>query len=286
MDITQLTILFILGLVGGVLAGLIGVGGGVFFVPALMFMGWGITEAVAASLVIIIFSSLSGTLRSYRSGNPIDKRAAMLLSLTVSPSALIGVAISRLAPDYIVEAVFALLLLALAYPTARGSVGAMDAKVEIPTLLVIGAGICIGALSGLVGVGGGILMVPLMILGLNLRPKVAIATSLAVAFFTGVVGAAGYVATGFREFSSLPLLVAGSILGAWLSVRVRNWAPDAALRIGFGIYMVFVAIYLLLGLGDWTEHFELDLPLTRVPPEPGMASGTLPHEQYERFGDV
>ncbi|HSL00724.1 MAG TPA: sulfite exporter TauE/SafE family protein [Rubrobacteraceae bacterium] len=59
-------------LVFGLLSGLAGVGGGVFFVPALVYVaGWSITDAVAASLVMVIFSSLSGTLRNLRSENAI-----------------------------------------------------------------------------------------------------------------------------------------------------------------------------------------------------------------------
>lgn len=248
MNLAELLILAVLGLIGGVVSGLIGVGGGVFFVPALIFtLGWDIQHAVAASLVVIIFSSLSGTIRNLRSQNPVDPGVAVLLSLTVAPAALIGVAISRFSSEALVETVFALVLLAIAYPTARGGSSDLSSvRIRIPTALVIVAGIAIGTLSGLVGVGGGILMVPLMVLGLNLRPKVAIATSLAVAFFTGIVGTAGYVATGFDDFASLPLLVVFSIIGAWLSVRVRNRTPDRTLRVVFAVFMVAVALQLLL----------------------------------------
>ncbi|HZY64464.1 MAG TPA: TSUP family transporter [Rubrobacteraceae bacterium] len=71
---------------GGVLSGLVGVGGGIIFVPGLILAGgWRIQEAVAASLVIIVFSALSGTIRSARSEDPVDWRMAGLLSLTVAP---------------------------------------------------------------------------------------------------------------------------------------------------------------------------------------------------------
>lgn len=245
MDLFQLLILGSLGLVGGVLSGLIGVGGGIFFVPALIFvMGWDIKEAVAVSLVIIIFSSLSGTIRNLRTDDPINWRAATILATTVAPSALIGVAISRISPSILVEVVFAIILLLLVYPTARGALN-LGQSIKIPTVLVIAAGIIIGTLSGLVGVGGGVLMVPLMVLGLGLRTKVAIATSLVITFCTGVVGSIGYIATGFDQFASLPPLVIGSIVGAWLGVRLRVHTPDKALRVVFAGFMVAVAIRIL-----------------------------------------
>lgn len=199
-------------------------------------------------MVIIIFSSLSGTIRNAKSRDPVNWRVAALLSVAVAPSSLIGVAISRVSPDEVVKICFAVLILALALPTARGRKEIAEDGRKIPTPLVFVAGIFIGALSGLVGVGGGIMMVPLMVLGLGLTIKRAVSTSLAVAMFTGIVGAAGYVATGFRdpqELLSLLPLVVGSIIGAWLGVRVRDPLPDGAIRVGFGVFMVVVSLRIL-----------------------------------------
>lgn len=248
MDLSQLLLLALLGLCGGALSGLVGVGGGIVFVPALLYVaGWNITEAVAASLAIIVFSSLSGTVRNARSENPVNWRTAALLSLAVAPSTLIGVAISRVSPDVVVELAFAALLLCLAYPTAKGgSDGARSGK-SIPVAVVLAAGIGIGALSGLVGVGGGVLMVPLMVLGMGLTTKTAISTSLAVVFSAGVVGALGYIAVGVVDVAALPPLIIGAMVGAWLGVRLRDPLPDRALRVGFAGFMVLTALYTAAG---------------------------------------
>jgi uncharacterized protein len=248
VDYLEFLFLGAFGVVGGMLSGLVGVGGGIIFVPGLLYVGgWRIQDAVAASLVIIIFSSLSGTLRNARSADPVNWRAAGLLSLAVAPSSLIGVFISRVSPEVVVKAAFATLLIALAYPTARGG-GQYDSdRKDIPLPLVFLAGIFVGALSGLVGVGGGVVLVPLMVLGMGLTTKRAISTSLAVVMFTGLVGAAGYVATGFRDVQdllSLPPLIIGSVIGAPLGVRVRDWLPENMVRIGFGVFMVIVALRL------------------------------------------
>jgi len=247
VDLLQLLLLGVIGIIGGVLSGLVGVGGGLVFVPGLLFAGgWEIQEAVAASLVIIVFSALSGTIRNARSDDPVDWRTAGILSLTVAPSSLIGVAISRVSPETVVELAFATLLIALAYPTAKGR-GNLESGKKVALPLVFLAGIFIGALSGLVGAGGGVMMVPLMVLGMGLGTKQAVSTSLAVVMFTGLVGAAGYIATGFRDpdqLLSLPPLIIGSMLGAPLGVRLRDWMPEGKLRVGFGVFMVIVALQL------------------------------------------
>ena len=90
-------------------------------------------------------------------------------------------------------------------------------------------------------------MVPLMVLGMGLTTKRAVSTSLAVVMFTGLVGAAGYVATGFRDVQdllSLPPLIIGSVIGAPLGVRIRDWLPESVVRISFGVFMVIVALRL------------------------------------------
>ncbi|MDQ4106642.1 MAG: sulfite exporter TauE/SafE family protein [Actinomycetota bacterium] len=246
MDVLQLLLLAAIGVIGGTLSGLVGVGGGIIFVPGLLFAGgWAIQEAVAASLVIIVFSSLSGTIRNASSEDPVNWRTAGLLSLVVAPSSLIGVAISRVSPETVVEVVFSLLMLSLAYPTARGrSELGVDGK-RLPLPLTILAGVFVGTLSGLVGVGGGVMLVPLMVLGLGLEVKTAVSTSLAIVLFTSLVGASGYLLTGFSDVLRLPPLVIGAIVGAWLGVRIRDPLPEDKLRIGFAVFMVVVALRIL-----------------------------------------
>ena len=254
MDLLQLILLGVVGVLGGILSGLVGVGGGIVFVPGLVYVGgWSIKDAVAASLVIIIFSSLSGTIRNARSEDPVNWRVAGLLSLAVAPASLIGVYISTVSPEVVVQISFAVLLLALAYPTARGRGEYDPDRKKIPRLLVFAAGIFIGALSGLVGVGGGVMMVPLMVLGMGLGTKRAVSTSLAVVMFTGIVGSAGYIAAGFRgaeQLLGLPPLIVGSMIGAPLGVRVRDRLPAGVVRGVFAAFMVVVALRLLSeGLG-------------------------------------
>src|SRR5829696_4282171 len=102
VDYLEFLFLGVFGVVGGMLSGLVGVGGGIVFVPGLLYVGgWRIQDAVAASLVI--FSSLSGTIRNARSADPVNWRVAGLLSLAVAPSSLIGVLISRVSPEVVVK---------------------------------------------------------------------------------------------------------------------------------------------------------------------------------------
>ena len=109
-------------------------------------------------------------------------------------------------------------------------------------------GVIGGILSGLVGVSGGVVMVPLMVLGMGIATKRAVSTSLAVILFTGIVGAAGYIATGFRgteDLLSLPPLIVGSMIGAPFGVQIWELLPARAVRGLFAAFMVVVAQRLL-----------------------------------------
>jgi uncharacterized protein len=242
MDLWQLLVFGLIGFAGGTLSGLIGIGGGAIFVPGLVYVaGWNIKEAVAASLATFVFGALSGTLRSSRGENPVDWKAAALLSSVVAPSTLIGVTINRISPEALVQLAFAAFLAVLAYPMARARPGIAEDSRKIPRALVLLAGVGAGVMAGLVGIGGTVLMTPLMVLGLGMRIKTAMATSLAIAIFAGVVGSAGYIATGFDRLSSLPPLISGAVLGAWLGASFRDRAPESTLQHSFALFMVVLA---------------------------------------------
>jgi uncharacterized protein len=121
--------------------------------------------------------------------------------------------------------------------------------VDLLQLVFLGVfGVIGGILSGLVGVGGGVVMVPLMVLGMGIATKRAVSTSLAVILFTGIAGAAGYIATGFRgteDLLSLPPLIVGSMIGAPFGVQIWELLPARAVRGLFAAFMVVVAQRLL-----------------------------------------
>ena len=250
MDLLELLILSLAGLFGGVLAGMFGVGGGTVFVPALVYgAGWNIGEAVAASLVIIVFSALSGTLRSMRSTAPVNWKAAALFSLAVAPASLIGVAASGRFSETLTQLIFAGFLLALAYPTARSGKRyregiELSSRSNLAAALLGGVGA--GALAGLIGIGGAVMTVPLMIFGFGLSPKTAISSSLVVTLLVGAVGAAGYLAAGFDRLAGLPPLVVGSMIGAWPGVRIRERLGETVLQRAFAAYMVIVAVTMVV----------------------------------------
>jgi uncharacterized membrane protein YfcA len=109
----------LVGFLAGVVAGMLGVGGGILFVPALvLFLGLAQVEAEATSLLAIIPVALVGAASQNRYGN-FRARDALLLGLLAIPGAIGGVAIVNAIPERIVEVLFALLMLYVAFQMVR-----------------------------------------------------------------------------------------------------------------------------------------------------------------------
>lgn len=111
----------VVGAFAGLLAGLLGVGGGVLFVPALtVFLGLSQVDAEATSLLAIMPMALVGAWRQHRYGN-VDVRDGVTLGLWAIPGAIAGVAIVNVVPERAVQVAFAGLMLVIAYRLVRGT---------------------------------------------------------------------------------------------------------------------------------------------------------------------
>lgn len=249
----------VLGGVAGLLAGLLGVGGGLVIVPALLwvFRANGFDEAVVAhlavgtSLATIVPTSLSSIRAHHRRGAvlwPVVRR----LAPGIVVGAWLGAAIAdRLATVWL-QRVVGVFALTVAVQMLRGERAQAHRGLPGPAGLA-GVGAGIGTVSGLVGIGGGSLTVPFLTwCGVDIRR--AVATSAACGFPIAVAGAVGFAVLGWREaalppastgFLYWPALVgvaAASVLTAPLGARLAHSLPVVALR------RVFAAVLALVGL--------------------------------------
>lgn len=254
------------GIFGGILAGLLGVGGGIVIVPALYLalstagMDPAITMqvAVGTSLATIVFTSLS-------SGYGHFKRGAIDMDLLKlwAPSLLVGVVIGALLGGYvsglILVAVFATVAALVALdmifrktkddPTPRGFAKPIWAVLGVVT----------GGLSAMMGIGGGTIGVPLLnFLGYDIRR--AVGTSAAIGFIIGLPGAVVYALTGLGAEGLPPFslgyvnLAAAAIIipltssFAHVGVKLAHSIPRRALRFAFGIFLMITSMRMLFDL--------------------------------------
>jgi uncharacterized membrane protein YfcA len=116
-----------------------------------------------------------------------------------------------------------------------------------PSLKLVGVGLAIGSLSGLLGIGGGVFMVPVMVTYFAVAQHVAQATSLAVVVPTGIAGAFIYGWHGNVDLGVTVNLVVGSTIGATFGARLAKRLPAAQLKRLFGIMLILAGARMVLG---------------------------------------
>lgn len=246
------------GAAAGLLAGLLGVGGGLVIVPALAFALplLGVDPAVVmhlavgTSLATIVFTNVVSAWSHHRRGAVRWREAARLVAGIV-PGALAGAWLAgRLSGDSLARvfgvfaALMGLYLLAGRRPAPHR---------ELPGGAVLGtSGIGIGAVSAIVGIGGGSLTAPLL-MWCNVRAQEAVATAAACGLPLAAAGAAGFVVTGWQAaglpagavgyvyFPALAGVAAASMLTAPLGVRLAHAVAADTLRRLFGLALLGIA---------------------------------------------
>ncbi len=275
MDLLLLFLLLIGAFLAGLLGSMLGVGGGIIIVP-LLTLGFGVSLSVAtgASIMAIIVTSSAGA-TFYVERRIVNIRLAMLLEVATAAAAIIGAFAEHLLVGVPVGQVFLKILLGVvlvyaAYymtfrrPEAipdfgtssgkRGLLGdiagafhddALGREVNYVTRNVprgLLAAMVAGVLSGLFGIGGGIIMVPAMLLWMDVPTKAATATSNFMIGVTGAAGAAIYYTTGTIVPSIVAPVTIGVFAGAMVGSRVASRVKSVWLRRIFAVVLVVTAI--------------------------------------------
>ncbi|HOP63931.1 MAG TPA: sulfite exporter TauE/SafE family protein [Spirochaetota bacterium] len=254
----------LVGSMVGVLAGLLGVGGGVVIVPALtmVFTFQGLPEeyihhmALGTSLATIVFTSFS-SIRAHH------KRGAVIWTIVfrIAPGILIGTFsgawIASQLSSYFLKVFFMFFLI---YSAVHILIGIKpEATRDLPGgFWVSGVGVIIGVLSSFVGIGGGVMSVAFMT-WCNVNMHKAVGTSSAIGFPLAVSGAAGYIlsglsvtglpgdALGFVHLTALAGISSASILTAPIGARLAHSLPVNALKRVFACFLIVIAARMAWG---------------------------------------
>jgi uncharacterized protein len=240
------------GFVASLAAGLFGVGGGVLLVPLLVF---GLRRpqhvAHATSLVAILFTAVSGAAR-FAFDDAVLFPAAGLLALGGIAGAQVGARVLPRIPETRLRHAFGALLLLigvrllLAGPAAAGA-AATATDLDVGRLLAyLAVGVAVGVLSSLLGLGGGVLLVPVLALGFGLDQHLAEGTSLAVIAPTALAGALAHQRRGYTDWALGSWLGATGLVGGSLGASVAlGLSPELLSRL-FGGLLAAVAGAMLL----------------------------------------
>jgi uncharacterized membrane protein YfcA len=216
-----------LGFVAGVIGSIIGLGGGIVIVPVLTILGIPHTMASSSSLFAAFSNSVAST-ASYAKQKRIDYKNGLRLGLFSIPGTILGAILSGQATPDAFKVLFGIVLVVSCYYLFVKRNLESRQSVISTKMLVISSGISFfaGILSSFFGIGGGVVFVPLMIVGLGLAVKNATATSQLILMFSSASGMITHALLGHAQFEYAALLsvgaFAGGLVGARLSLEIKE----------------------------------------------------------------
>lgn len=254
----------IASLATGLVLGLLGSGGSIIALPALIYLlHIEPKSAIAMSLGVVAVTATVSALDNWRRGL-VDVRVALVFGLFGVIGTSVGSRMGLLTPVVIQLTLFALVMYAaawrmlkpakLAAPAAGGVLNAGGGAAAIggcqeffsPCMGQIALlGIAVGALTGLVGVGGGFLIVPALVLLSGIPMKTAVGTSLAIVAANCYSGFAGYMGELPVDWAVMGGFTSVTVLGSLVGARFSTRLSQATLKKAFAWFLVVVATYIL-----------------------------------------
>jgi uncharacterized membrane protein YfcA len=233
-----------IGLAAGCMSGLFGVGGGVVIVPLLLLVGH-ITQkrAQATSLAAIIVTAGAAAV-PYALHNGVDWAAAVTIAMGGLSGSFVGTAIVRRLPDHWLKIAFAVVALGSAVQLAlpHDSDGGHLATLSVAVVAAyLAAGLAMGILSALVGVGGGIVLVPILVFAMGLPQPVAQGLSLVVMVPVAAMGAIRGARAGHTDWTAAACVGVAGAIASPLAALAALQLPIAVLRLLFAALLVFTA---------------------------------------------
>ncbi len=243
-------LLTISGLVSGILAGLLGIGGGTVLVPLQLAFGYTPLQAVATSSLAIVITATSGTIQNWRMGF-INIKQVILLGIPAVITAYFSAGLAKSIPPKNQLVAFGILLLFTIYlvdlrknlsKKQEAETEQNQSKISSIISRIVTGGIA-GILAGIFGVGGGVIMVPLQIILLGETIKVAIQTSLGVIVMSSLSAATRHAFEGNILLVPGLILGFGGLIGAQISTRFLPKLKDQVVSLMFRVGLAILAAY-------------------------------------------
>lgn len=236
----------ILGFAIGLSLGLLGGGGSILTVPALVYLvGQTPQAAVTTSLAIVGANSALGA-SFHQTQSTLNWKVALLFGGTGILAAYFASGISKLLPPAVLLITFALLMLVIGIlMVIRSSNMESMTYSPRPLWVVLASGLGVGLLTGILGVGGGFLIVPALVMFVGLPMQVAVGTSLVIIALNSFAGLAGHLGKSANLLLIVIFTLAG-LAGTFAGTRLNKHLPAEKVQKLFAWFVMVLAIFLLV----------------------------------------
>lgn len=243
-----LALLVVVGVITGTAAGILGIGGGLLIVPMLTLWSVALVQATATSLLGVMVSAISGSWQNWQQGK-LNLRRSMVLGLFGLPTAQVGAWLANQVSDRVLAFSFAAFLVSMIALVAwknqlQPSPDSPQSDSWAGSWGIPPIGLLAGFLSGLFGVGGGAVMVPLQMVVLGEPIKSAVRTSLGAIALVAISGLIRYGIQGNVLWLPGCALALGGMVGAQIGTRALRRLSSDRVNQGFRALLVLLALYM------------------------------------------
>ncbi len=256
--IWEVVIFFIIS----ILLSMAGMGGGIFYVPLFLFLGYDFHSASTTSLFLITLTGFSAFLR-FRKAKMVDWQLALVLETFTDLGAFTGGATALNFDTEILKILLGALLLIAAYFTFKSNDKSVNGTVikqgfgywtrrfngytySLPLFAVIPLTFTIGYFSGLLGIAGGVFKVPIMILWFGIPAKIAVATSALMVSLTGLLGLGGHLLHTAVHWKSALILGVAVFAGGQIGSRISIKLPEKGVKKILSLILAAIAVFMIL----------------------------------------
>lgn len=232
--------LILVGIAGGLCAGLLGIGGAVVLIPLMLtvpvLMGVGelsMNQVAGLTMLQVLASSVTALASHWRAGFA-HTRTILSIGMPMAVCALIGASSSRLMSGGTLLIIFGFMLIAaviLLFSPASEDHDGYHHHARRNTWAFCLTGAAVGTLSGIIGAGGGFILIPVMVRVLRVPMRTAVGSSLGIVFIGAIFGSIGKIMTLQVEWGCLAPLICSSIPAAWFGSIVSRRLPARTVRL-------------------------------------------------------
>jgi len=263
---------FALAAVIGLSLGILGGGGSILTVPVFVYvLGFDPKLAIAMSLPVVGGTSLIGAIGHWRAGN-VNLKTAALFGVIAMVGAYVGARLAIFLTGALQLALLAIVMLAAAIsmlrsarrdPARGATVGTEERAMALGFLLPVA--LAVGLLTGLVGIGGGFLVVPALVLLARVPMKQAVGTSLLVIAMNSASGFAGYVGSVHVPWAFMAAFTTVAAAGILTGTYLVRFVSQRALKQGFAVFLLLMGAFILFKNRSAFQRADV-VPPAAIPP--------------------
>lgn len=237
-----------LGLVGifiGTMSGFFGIGGGMILVPILLVLGFDTKDAIGISIIQMVFSSIYGSYLNHRKGSLIIGEG-IFVGFGGFVGGYIGGFVTQHISDIVLQFLFLGLLIFALFRLFFSKVHEDDgATKSLNKALLFGIGLGIGIFSITLGIGGSIILTPLLVGLLHYPIKKAVSAGLFFVVFSSVAGMISRLSTGTIDFSNGLIVAVASLLGVALGIWLKDHVNSKNHKMALLALYIFALLILI-----------------------------------------